>query len=211
MHCIFDLDGTLFDSHRQIITALEWTRHVNGFDSLSEAEVKNLIGLPAKLLFANLDLSLSEIERLVFEFRERLKIEISLKNETYPEVVEILTEFKNRGDRLSVATTKPTELAKWTIKNSSLNELFDHIQGTDNFAPKPSAEVIRRCVQFGVKEHVFMFGDRIEDMQAADAAKVTGIGISQSVHDSVALLKAGAKVTVPEFRLIRTIPELFPI
>lgn len=210
MHCIFDLDGTLFDSHGQIIRALAWTRRNNGYANLSEAEAKSLIGLPAKLLFADLDMSPNQVERLVIEFRKRLKVEISLQNETYPEVLEILTLLKGHGVRLSVATTKPTELAEWTIKNSSIDGLFDHIQGTDNFAPKPSAEVINRCIQYGVEESVFMFGDRIEDMQAANAANVTGIGISQSVHDAESLKKAGAVITVPEFRLIKTIPELFP-
>ena len=211
MHCIFDLDGTLFDSHNQIIRALEWTRQINGFTSLSDVEVKNLIGLPARLLFADLNLSQIELERVVLKFRERLKLEISLKNDTYPEVSEVLAELKDRGVRLSVATTKPTGLARWTIKHSSLNGLIDHIQGTENFAPKPSPEVINRCLQPGINESVFMFGDRIEDMQAAVAAKVTGIGITQTVHDSDALKKAGSVIVFSEFRLIKQIPELFPI
>jgi phosphoglycolate phosphatase len=182
-----------------------------GSTSLPEVEVKNLIGLPARYLFADLDLSQIELERIVVEFRERLKFEILLKNETYPEVEVILTELKDRGVRLSVATTKPTGLAMWTIKHSRLNGLIDHIQGTDNFAPKPSPEVIIRCLQPGKGEEVFMFGDRIEDMQAAVAANVTGIGITQTVHDSEALEKAGAVLTLSEFRLIKQIPELFPI
>ena len=124
---------------------------------------------------------------------------------------EILTELKDRGVRLSVATTKPTNLAIWTIFNSRLNGLIDHIQGTDNFAPKPSPEVIIRCLRPGEGQDVFMFGDRIEDMKAAVAAKVIGIGITQTVHDSDALQKAGAAITLSEFRLIKLIPELFPI
>lgn len=211
MHCIFDLDGTLFNSHDQIVRALEWTRQINGFTSLSDVEVKNLIGLPAGHLFADLNLTQFEIGKVVFEFRERLKLEISLKNDTYPEVTEILAELKDRGVRLSIATTKPTGLAMWTIKHSSLNGLIDHIQGTENFAPKPSPEVIKRCLQRGTSKDVFMFGDRIEDMQAAVAAKVTGVGITQTVHDSDALKKAGAVLILSEFRLIRQIPELFLI
>jgi phosphoglycolate phosphatase len=208
MHLIFDLDGTLFNSHNQIIQALAWVRKMHNFPLLSENEVKNLIGLSAKQLFSDLNLATDQLEMLVIEFRHRLKIEIALRNETYPEVTEILTELKTRGFQLSVATTKPTELAKWTIKHSSLDGIFNHIQGTDDFEPKPSPEVIIRCIRLFPGENVFMFGDRREDMQAAVSAGVTGIGIAQTVHDSTTLKLAGATATIPEFRLIRNLTEL---
>ena len=208
MHLIFDLDGTLFNSHNQIINALAWTREKYGFPLLSETEVKKLIGLSARRLFADQDLKPGQVEMLVFEFRNRLKFEIAIENVTYPEAREILTEFKTREVRLSVATTKPTELAKWTIKHSALDGLFDHIQGTDDFEPKPSPEVIKRCIQLDSDEKVFMFGDRVEDMQAAVAAGVKGIGIAQTIHNLDTLKLAGASVVVPEFRFIRELSEL---
>ena len=209
MHLIFDLDGTLFNSHNQIINALAWTREKYSLPMLSETEVRNLIGLSARQLFADQNLGTEKLEILVTEFRNRLKSEIAFENETYPEVTEILTELKARGIRLSVATTKPTELAKLTIKHSTLDGLFDHIQGTDGFEPKPSPEVINRCIRLDTHEKIFMFGDRIEDMQAAVSAGATGIGIAQTVHDLNTLKAAGALVAIPEFRLIRYLSELY--
>ena len=55
-----------------------------------------------------------------------------------------------------------------------------------------------------------MFGDRIEDMQAAVSAGVTGIGITQTVRDMETLKAAGASETFSEFRLIRKFKVLFP-
>ena len=76
LHCIFDLDGTLFDSHSQIINAVAWTRRRHGLQDLNDDEIGSLIGLPASYLFADVKSSGVEIAELVSNFRDRLMVEI---------------------------------------------------------------------------------------------------------------------------------------
>jgi phosphoglycolate phosphatase len=208
LHCIFDLDGTLFDSHAQIISAATWTRNLYGLQELDPRQIKNLIGLPARFLFEDVKASGVDISELVLSFRNRLRVEILKRNEVFPGVLETVSQFKSLGARLSVATTKPTELAQWTIKHSVLNGLIDYVQGTDDFGPKPDPEVILRCLRSEQLSHVIMFGDRTEDMQAACAAKVVGFGIAQSVHTQEELSCAGATHTFPSFAEHRKIIEV---
>lgn len=208
LHCIFDLDGTLFDSHLQIISAAAWTRSLYGLQELDPREIKNLIGLPARFLFADVKDSRVDMPELVLSFRNRLRVEIMKRNEVFPGVLETVNQFKLLGARLSVATTKPTELAQWTINYSVLNGLIDHVQGTDDFEPKPDPEVILRCLKNEQRSHVIMFGDRTEDMQAASAAKVLGFGIAQSVHTQEELSRAGATYTFQSFAEHRQIIEV---
>lgn len=207
LHCIFDLDGTLFDSHQQIINAVAWTRKKNRLEELDASLIKELIGLPAKHLFTDVELDQGTLNSLVVEFRERLKTEIVIRNDLYPGVIELLIDLKSRGARLSVATTKPTELAQWTIQHSKLDDLLDHVQGTDNFKPKPDPEVILRCIQPGNGSKVLMFGDRTEDMLAAKSAKVLGVGMAQTIHSQAELRSSGADFTFKSFNLYREIIE----
>lgn len=199
LHCIFDLDGTLFDSHQQIINAVAWTRKKNQLEELDASRIKELIGLPAKHLFTDVGLDQGAINSLVVEFRERLKTEIAISNNLFPGVIELFINLKSRGARLSVATTKPTELAQWTIQHSKLDVLLDHVQGTDNFKPKPDPEVILRCIRLSSSSKVLMFGDRTEDMFAAKSAKVLGVGMAQTIHSQAELRSSGADYTFESF------------
>jgi len=208
VHCIFDLDGTLFDSHLQIVRAVDWTRNHYGFEAISEDDIKNLIGLPAKRLFQDIVASDLDMNEVVATFRNQLKHEIATLNNLYSGAEELLQELKRLGARISIATTKPTDLAVWTIKHSKLNSLVDFVQGTDNFLPKPSPEVILRCMRESTSSLNCMFGDRKEDMAAANSAKVTGIWITQTIHSHQELIEAGARFTFPRIGLVSEITKV---
>jgi phosphoglycolate phosphatase len=66
------------------------------------------------------------------------------------------------------------------------------IQGTDNFPPKPSPDVVLKCIEsLGTKLN-FMVGDRTEDMIAGKLAGCTTVGLEQGSHDKKKLINAGA-------------------
>ena len=66
--------------------------------------------------------------------------------------------------------------------------MVNFVQGTDGFFPKPDPEVLRLCMQgLGAKSAV-MFGDRIEDIQAAKLLGLPSIGIAHSAHSVDSLL-----------------------
>jgi phosphoglycolate phosphatase len=66
------------------------------------------------------------------------------------------------------------------------------IQGTDDFPPKPSPDVVLKCIErLGTKLN-FMVGDRTEDMIAGKLAGCTVIGLEQGSHDKMKLTNAGA-------------------
>jgi phosphoglycolate phosphatase-like HAD superfamily hydrolase len=58
-----------------------------------------------------------------------------------------------------------------------------------------------------------MFGDRVEDMQAATAAGIQSVGIAQSAHSKDQLLIAGASLAYSNFEEaydeFETVFELF--
>ena len=189
---IFDLDGTLVDSTKQIGNSINFARNDFGYQELPWPVIEELIGLPINHFLQDIGLSQTEEEEIILKFREILKIEIMQNNLVFPGVKEFLIKLRSQEYRLGIATSKPTYLAKMVIQNSSLKDLFDVVQGTENFAPKPDPTCIRKAMALLKASDAIMVGDRVEDIQAASAAGIPSIGIAHSFHDKGALEAAGA-------------------
>jgi phosphoglycolate phosphatase len=206
---IFDLDGTLVNSFAQIEKAVNATRVASGFNALPASLVFEKIGLPIDFLISDLDLSPSRKEQFIRDFRAVLSIEIDKENPLFPGVKEFIEDLSTNEITMGIATSKPSHLAIQVIENSDIADRFHHIQGTDGFPSKPNPEVILRCMSALKTDRAIMFGDRIEDMQAALDAEVLGVGIAQTFHSREQLLDAGASIVFESFISAReSTPEI---
>jgi phosphoglycolate phosphatase len=196
---IFDLDGTLFDSEAQIYNAVNKIRNAAGYSQLDRNIVATLIGLPAQELFQDLYLDKNAEDLIINNFRSELKVLIQESNLMFEGAASFIEKVKKLGYKIGVATSKPTNLAELVVTNSPIKNWVDHIQGTDGFLPKPEPFVIQRCMsQLGVSFGV-MFGDRIEDIEAANRAGISSVGIAQTKHSAVELNQAGATIVFSSF------------
>ena len=114
---IFDLDGTLVDSLDQIETALDVTRVNFGYGKTPKGLVFTNLGLPLRQLFSDLEMSQSNQDEFITFFRKELAKQISISNQLFASVVELMLLIRNCGIRVAVATSKPTYLAKQVIQN----------------------------------------------------------------------------------------------
>ena len=197
---LFDLDGTLLDTAKQIEICMNQIRTNFGYSALIPADYVRLIGQPIDQLLLDLNLSFDEKEQLIIQFRQCLRSEIT-RNEVacFDGVVDIFYLLETLGVSAAVATTKPSELAKHTVSHSNLRYFNIHIQGTDNFLPKPSPIVINKILAKLNPMYALMVGDRIEDIEAASRAGINSIGIAAGAHREEALLSAGANLAFADF------------
>ena len=192
---IFDLDGTLVDSLHQIERSLDKTRVHFGFKKTPTGQVFTNLGQPIRQLFSDLEMSQSKQDEFITFFRRDLAKEISISNQLFSSVLELIELIRNCDIRIAVATSKPTYLANRVIDNSEIRGMIDFIQGTDDFLAKPHPEVIHRCIEALKSKNAIMIGDRTEDVLAASAAGIPAIGIAQSAHSENLLIASGAKLT----------------
>jgi phosphoglycolate phosphatase len=197
---IFDLDGTLVDSATQIFTALNQACAEADLEHISKDLFDQKLGLPINSIISHLKLPLTQENKLISSFRSKLKFQIEESNELFPGVEEFLQYAKYLGYPTAVATSKPTYLAKLVVRNSPLINYIDFVQGTDNFPAKPEPDVILKCLEYFDSDTATMFGDRIEDMLSANAARIISVGIAQGFHSSFDLITAGAKFVFEDFR-----------
>ena len=196
---IFDLDGTLIDSKLQIAKNFNLVLNVFGYKQLQNEVFEKNIGLPPETFLRKLHIPDVVKQQIIVKFREKMLADIE-GIIVYPFVIQVL-ELLQRGDYLiGIATTKPTAMAKFVVENSELKGYFTCIQGTDNFMPKPSPAVILHCQsQLGTIISV-MVGDRIEDIQAAEAAMIPSVGVAQGFHSKEDLKRSGASLVVKSMK-----------
>ena len=203
-HCdylvIFDLDGTLVNSSKQIEFCMNKTREDFGFSKLMPVDYLRLIGRPVESLISDLTLSQDKVKVIVAQFRFLLRETIvKCGVQCFDNVADAFRTLEGLGIKSAVATTKPTDLALLTISHSCLRNFDIHVQGTDNFAPKPSPIVIEKILLELKPKFALMVGDRTEDIEAAVKAGINSIGIAAGAHSFEELRKAGAIATFPDF------------
>jgi phosphoglycolate phosphatase len=198
---LFDLDGTLVNSESQIFSAVEQTRlELIGLPASKEF-VSSKIGLPARELFRDLDLSEADLVHAVEIFRSKLSMIKLSPRELFQGVSEFLVTIKTLEKFLAVATNKPIKLANQALEDTGIAHHFDYVIGAGSTPPKPDPSIILACLEYLCVEpsEAVMFGDRTEDMQAATKAGVFSIGVTQGPHDTEMLINAGANICFKNF------------
>jgi len=174
---IFDMDGTLIDSAKDITISVNEVRRINHkLDELSEEFVVEAINRDKRNL-AKLFYCTELYEQRDKEFFEAHYHEQCVQNvRLYEGVKESLMALKEKEVLLSVATNAPTKFACRMLESCGVSDSFDFIIGADRVSkPKPDKEMLEFILnEYGYKkEHrALMVGDNSKDMQAASHAGI---------------------------------------
>ena len=208
---IFDLDGTLVDSARDLRDAVNVLLEEEGLRPIGLAEAKSMIGDgAAKLVERAVSATggdLSRLPALVARFLQIYEANAACHTEAYPGVVETLAGLRGLGLPLAVVTNKPYAATIDILEALGLRIYFDAVVGGDSLPerkPHP-APILAALKQLGVvPEAALMVGDNYHDVQAARAAGVRAFAVTYGYsHKPHAELGAD--------RLIDAMPELLPM
>jgi phosphoglycolate phosphatase len=168
---IFDLDGTLIDSERDLIDSTNATLHHFGRPELPYEIVSGYIGHgAAKLVASAMGANLSpqrQVEALQFFLRyyDEHKLDFT---RAYPSVPEALAQLAPRP--MAVLTNKPREMSEHILAALGLKKYFSIIYGGDSFpAKKPDPAGVHAILEkFDVApENALVIGDSEVDVQTA--------------------------------------------
>lgn len=178
---IFDMDGTLVDSKKDITISINYIRATHhSLAPLSEDSVVNAINMEVRNL-PKLFYGTNEYEkkdRVAFE--EHYATQCIQNPYLYEGVLETLNELLNAGIKLSVATNAPTPFAKRILDSLGVAEMFNVIIGADEVsASKPNPEMLHKILEhykYDAKvDKAWMIGDNSKDMLSASNAKIEGL------------------------------------
>ncbi|KMN44955.1 MULTISPECIES: HAD family hydrolase [Bacillus] len=200
---LFDLDGTLTDPKEGIINSVLYALEKMGIEEGKISELDSFIGPPIQQSFAErYNMSEIEVEEAVVYFREYLKKSGLLENKIYDGIPTLLQELKDAGNRLYVATSKPTIFAKQVIEHFQLTSFFEEIVGSNLDGTRiKKEEIIDHILQTNEelkKEEIVMIGDRKHDIIGANNNEIASIGVLYGYGSEKELSEARATYIVKD-------------
>ena len=176
----FDLDGTLFDTRRDLAATVNHTRRDRGLAELPAEAVITCVGQGARYLLTH---AIPETDRpfddLWTIFKSHYAEHCCETLTPYPGMMETLTAFRRAGWRLGVNTNKPNFATQAIFEKFGLKDLFGAavIAGGDGFPLKPDAASLQICAErlgHALTADDWMVGDSWTDLKCAANAGVKG-------------------------------------
>lgn len=175
---IFDLDGTLLDTSPGIFNSVRFAEKQLGFTPISDDQLRVFVGPPPKQMYQTVYGADEEIAAKATAFHRQYSREKAIYEAAiYPGMKETLTDLKQQGYKLAVATLKGQKIAEKVLQIHGLHDFFDSIVGMDE------AESFTKCktIQVAMAEtkttgKVLMVGDSEYDYIGACEANVDFVG-----------------------------------
>jgi len=196
---IFDLDGTLVDTHADITASINYVRgEIYGLEPMSAEDIARLMNVPGLNLayeFYGVKSYEPEAQKL---FEEHYSKQCLLNAKTFDGVVELLDQLLGAKCELFVATNAPTYTSKLILNNNGIDRYFKDIVGADRVKnPKPHPEMIHKICEVSTYDEVWMIGDGPKDIMAASRANINVVfaawGYSKTLPKEMSHIKSVSK------------------
>lgn len=204
---VFDMDGTLIDTHELITEHTTRTFETLGLPLPTAAEARSVIGLSLPVALGRLagseDAEL--IDRLVVQYKAHYRDSLALSTDReplYPGALAALERLHAAPDTvLGIATGKGLNGVKRILDQHGLGRYFTTLQTPDHNPSKPHPGMLLRAMaETGVDSgETVMVGDTVFDIELAKAARTRSIGVTWGYHDPRDLVAAGAGAIIESY------------
>lgn len=199
---LFDLDGTVLDTHDAIVDGLRYaTQKVLGRiipDDVLVAEVgQPLVHQMNTFAEGNEELR----EELLTIYRSRNERDLDERTHPYAGIPELIDKLNAEGYTVGVVTSKREALATKSLKAFGLYDKFARVNGMESSkGHKPDPDpLIQAASDLGVTfDRCIYIGDSPYDIQAAHGARIPVIGVTWGKFFSREKLEANAPMAIVE-------------
>ncbi|WP_290773130.1 HAD hydrolase-like protein [Anaerofustis sp.] len=192
-YVIFDLDGTILDSHEGICRCFQKALKAYGVDESVE-NIRKLLGPPlSKTIITKYGFSKEDGAAAMKIHMKRLKEKGIYECKIYDEIPLLLKTLHEQGVKMAIATNKPEEASVLQLKHFKLAKYFEIIVGNNWTQTRGTkGDFIRMSMEHMKvedKSKVCMVGDRYNDLEGGvenglDTIGVTyGYGSKEEIED----------------------------
>ncbi|MBI5864265.1 MAG: HAD family hydrolase [Planctomycetes bacterium] len=195
--CIFDLDGTLVDSLRDIANALNECLELLGCETHPPERYRYMVGegVPTLCQRAIGESHPYYLQRLIELARPRYRVNYMEHTRPYDGVRELVARLRGAGIQLGVLSNKPHELTRKIVREFWPDSVFRIVQGyvrEDLRKPSPH-HVTEMCGQVGIPAaETCLVGDTPTDVLTARNAGCGMIAVTWGFRTRADLESAGA-------------------
>lgn len=204
---MFDMDGTLIDTHALIAEHMATAFSGAGLSPPTPAEVRQIIGLSLPVAIGRLAGTdeAAIVDSLVESYKGHYRSSLehnSTREPLFPGAREALDRLLPAPHTvLGIATGKGLAGVNRILALHGLDRYFTTLQTPDHNPSKPHPGMLLRAMaETGAAPHeVVMVGDTVFDIELAKAAGVISIGVGWGYHDRCDLRLAGASILIESF------------
>lgn len=195
---IFDMDGTLFQTHRILEGALQDT-----FQSLRDEGVwteeapivsyKEVMDVPLASVWKSLlpDHPINIQEKVNERFQSRLILNtLNGSGSLYPHTEELLSYLADRGFPIIVAGNGYTHYLQTIVKHYGLDRWITSVYSLQDIDSDDKGDLIREVKEDHDLTHGVVIGDRIQDFKGAEVNHFLSVGCAFDFSQEQELLEA---------------------
>ena len=189
---VFDLDGTLVDTNRDLIPALNHAIAAEDVPPVGLAEVGHVVGQGARRMIERAfelrgrTVPRERMDALHQQFLAHYEAHIADLSRPYAGLEAALDALTAEGHAFAVCTNKSERLARLLLEALGMTERFPTVAGGDTFpVRKPDPAHIRLTVERAGFDpaDAFMVGDSVNDIAAARALPVPVVAVDFGYTD----------------------------
>ena len=196
---VFDCDGTLVDSQRRIIAAVEASWAAQGLTPPDDEAIRRIVGLALPTALGRLapEADPTLLTALVAGFRstfQALMQDPAYDEPLYPGVVAALDALAGADVLLGVATGKGRRGLAHTLERHGIANRFVVLKTADDGPSKPHPQILEDAMaETGAgPATTVVLGDTSFDMAMARAASAHALGVAWGYHPPQELEAHGA-------------------
>ncbi|MCX2682483.1 HAD family hydrolase [Campylobacter sp. MIT 21-1685] len=175
INIFFDMDGTLIDSARAIVAAVNEIRQLMHLPELSREHILYTINTPG-VDWAKEFYNIDDFEHSSFKngFEEYFIKHYNESVELFEGVKELLEFLKHKQCFLALATNAPQSSLSRILKKHNILLFFDAVVGvSDEMKPKPDPQMLHFLQKQAKYHHSVFIGDSQKDRECALNAKIS--------------------------------------
>jgi phosphoglycolate phosphatase len=181
---IFDLDGTLIDSERDLILSVNAALLHLGREPLHDDLVRSYVGDGAPVLIrraVGAGASDAEHGRALQFFLDYYRLHMLDNTTLYEGVTPTLERFRQAGIPMAVLTNKPVRFSQAIVDGLGVGRYFYQVYGGNSFEQKKPHRIgVDRLIEEGGGQRAttWMIGDSATDILTARNAAVLALGVT---------------------------------
>lgn len=204
---VFDMDGTLIDTHGLISEHMATAFVGNGLPAPTPYDVRQIIGLSLPIAMGRLAATDEAplIHALVESYRNAYRLGIeqhSDREPLFPGALAALDRLRSQpATLLGIATGKGLSGVHRILGNHGIAGHFVTLQTPDHNPSKPDPSMLLRAMAetgTGPNETI-MIGDTVFDIDLAVNAGCRSIGVTWGYHDPADLVRSGAGAMIDSY------------
>lgn len=187
-YILFDLDGTISDSGPGITKSVQHALNKMGIEENDLESLKKFVGPPLRDSFKRYyDIKPEDMEKCIGFYRERYSTIGLFENEVYEGIPELVKSLYDKGFKPVLASSKPRVFVEKILEHFGILQYFYVVMGSElDGSLENKIDIINACLEKieakeGIRPDVkdcVMIGDRLYDIEAANALGMPNIGVT---------------------------------